>query len=160
MVAWLRHDGHCHHRGEKLPSGRPPDISCPLLKIPHPGSREFIITAQPPQPARSQRGLLHHSRPPSATMCNQFRRDPQRVARDAKITVIATGFQPESPFPSAGSVTLSSVQQRPEPEPVRPVGTSSNRTPSALPLIGAAQAVIDMDDLDTPACLRQGRLLN
>jgi hypothetical protein len=86
-----------------------------------------------------------------------------------KVTVIATGFQPETlppfdrrtngvtpvirlqdPVPAAAPAPAAYipepiVEPDPEPEPA---------------LIAEAEPMLDMDDLDTPAYLRQGRLLN
>ncbi len=94
----------------------------------------------------------------------------ERSLGDAvKITVIATGFQGETvpvgdlrselaarisapaiPIqmpPVAPPAPLPVMQAEPEPEP-EPV------------LMAEADPVLDLDDLDTPAYLRQGRLLN
>jgi len=92
----------------------------------------------------------------------------ESMADAVKITVIATGFQPEN-APVAerrGLVTpVVRVQPRladPEPEIER---LAPAPPPAAEPepaLIAEADPVmdLDMDDLDTPAYLRQGRLLN
>src|SRR5215475_379075 len=89
-----------------------------------------------------------------------------------KITVIATGFTPETaPQPerrtSTGLVSVVRVQSRPpQPEPapmpeVLPLPPPAEPdVPSEPELIAETDPVIDMDDLDTPAYLRQGRLLN
>jgi cell division protein FtsZ len=89
----------------------------------------------------------------------------ESMADAVKITVIATGFQPaNSPVVERrGSVTPVLVQPRvPEPEPV--IDHVPVREPQAepAPLIAEADPMLemDMDDLDTPAYLRQGRLLN
>jgi hypothetical protein len=54
------------------------------------------------------------------------------------------------------------VQSRlPEPEPVFEVEPVPPAEPEPEPaLIAESDPVLDMDDLDTPAYLRQGRLLN
>jgi cell division protein FtsZ len=99
----------------------------------------------------------------------------EAMADAVKITVIATGFQPDN-APIAerrGTVTpVIRVQPRPpelEPEPVferPPVPASAPAPqPQADPepmLLAEADPMmeLDLDDLDTPAYLRQGRLLN
>jgi cell division protein FtsZ len=96
----------------------------------------------------------------------------ESLADAVKITVIATGFQPENaPLPerrtaavSASNVTpVVKVTRAPEPEPM-PI-TEIELPPVIEPepepaMIAGADPVLDMDDLDTPAYLRQGRLLN
>jgi cell division protein FtsZ len=83
-----------------------------------------------------------------------------------KITVIATGFQPESsPIPERrGSVTpVIKVQQRPpEPEPIpeMPFAAAASERAQDPPIVEEPEPMLDLDDLDTPAYLRQGRLLN
>jgi cell division protein FtsZ len=85
-----------------------------------------------------------------------------------KITVIATGFQPEnSPVPERrGSVTpVIRVQQRPpDPEPLPNHSyVAASRAPEPVPEPPPAaepEPVLDLDDIDTPAYLRQGTLLN
>jgi cell division protein FtsZ len=88
-----------------------------------------------------------------------------------KITVIATGFQPEnSPIPERrGSATpVIRVQQRPpDPEPlVHHSYVAVSRVPepapppAAPPPAAEPEPVLDLDDIDTPAYLRQGTLLN
>ena len=95
----------------------------------------------------------------------------ESMGESVKITVIATGFQPEdSPRPERrGSVVpvIRVVQDPPKPEPIAepepepPVVFISEPEPEPEPAIAAeAEAMLDMDDLDTPAYLRQGRLLN
>jgi len=89
-----------------------------------------------------------------------------------KITVIATGFQPEnSPIPERlGSVIpVVKVQQRPpDPEPLAdllyvaaPRAPESAPDPQGTPFVEPEPSLdLDLDDIDTPAYLRQGRLLN
>ncbi len=82
-----------------------------------------------------------------------------------KITVIATGFQPEnSPIPERrGIVTpVIKVQRSLEPEPHDIPYAAAPPAPAEPPPAPAVEPepVLDMDDLDTPAYLRQGRLLN
>jgi cell division protein FtsZ len=72
-----------------------------------------------------------------------------------KITVIATGFTPVKT--ERRSVPEVRVQPEPEPEPV----FVSEPEPEPEPvLMEETEPVLDMDDLDTPAYLRQGHLLN
>ena len=82
-----------------------------------------------------------------------------------KITVIATGFQPENaPVPERrGVVTpVIKVHRSPEPEPHDIPYAAAPPAPVEPPPAPAVETepVLDMDDLDTPAYLRQGRLLN
>jgi cell division protein FtsZ len=104
-----------------------------------------------------------------------------------KITVIATGFQPEnSPAVKRHTVVVESrpaVEHRPiieigtpppaparEPEPElveyagpesgAPPNVSGAHRPGSRPLPPTPQSTFDADDLDTPAYLRQGKLLN
>jgi cell division protein FtsZ len=87
-----------------------------------------------------------------------------------KITVIATGFQPDSvPQPERRVATPVVRVQEPEPEPepvaAEPAAPAADPEPEFEPepeptLLADEEAIIDMDDLDTPAYLRQGRLLN
>jgi cell division protein FtsZ len=92
----------------------------------------------------------------------------ESLADAVKITVIATGFQPEnSPLPERPSMAKAAVVPvikvtRPiEPEPVFEVEPEPMAPPEPEPVLMAeTDPVIDMDDLDTPAYLRQGRLLN
>jgi cell division protein FtsZ len=80
-----------------------------------------------------------------------------------KVTVIATGFRPRSapvlervPVPEA-RIEVRVPEPDPEPEPV--VELEPEPEPEPL-LMAEADPIPDMDDLDTPAYLRQGRLLN
>jgi hypothetical protein len=78
--------------------------------------------------------------------------------------VIATGFQPEnSPLPERrGSATpVIRVQQRPpDPEPLANHSyVAAPRAPEPPPP-PEPEPVLDLDDIDTPAYLRQGTLLN
>jgi cell division protein FtsZ len=87
-----------------------------------------------------------------------------------KVTVIATGFQPENQpvFERPSSSVTPVIRLQPEavaPRPVEPVFlpepiVDSEAEPEPV-LVGAeAEPMLDLDDLDTPAYLRQGRLLN
>jgi cell division protein FtsZ len=77
-----------------------------------------------------------------------------------KVTVIATGFQPDnSPVPSRRPVDILAETKVPAPEPV-PASAPPIREPEPEPIPIAEADPGDPDDLDTPAYLRQGRLLN
>ena len=106
-----------------------------------------------------------------------------------KITVIATGFQPENApaperIPVKGAVPVVRIRA-PEPEPVAAPAPPPPETEPAVeaaapaaehvppveqmvlpepePVAEAAaeaEPLLDLDDLDTPAYLRQGRMLN
>jgi cell division protein FtsZ len=85
----------------------------------------------------------------------------ESMGDSVKVTVIATGFQPEGmPVPVPRQSIESRMQARiaalPEPEPGVDLPVPE---PEPEPLI-AAEPVYDPDDLDTPAYLRQGRLIN
>ncbi|HTX35273.1 MAG TPA: cell division protein FtsZ [Bryobacteraceae bacterium] len=94
-----------------------------------------------------------------------------------KITVIATGFTPESARPVERPMAVAAapippppvqVQPRlpdPEPDPEfvpePPPAPVVYREPEPAPVMLAESApVLDLDDLEMPAYLRQGRLLN
>jgi cell division protein FtsZ len=93
----------------------------------------------------------------------------EAMADSVKITVIATGFQPDN-APVAerrGTVTpVIRVSERlSEPEPAVEHPPAPRPQPQADPepvLVAGSDPVLelDMEDLDTPAYLRQGRLLN
>ncbi|HTS25346.1 MAG TPA: cell division protein FtsZ [Bryobacteraceae bacterium] len=89
-----------------------------------------------------------------------------------KITVIATGFRTDSLAAERWEAPEIRIQARP-PEPVavppspppfvEPEPVMELPPPEAAPepvLASEPEPVLDMDDLDTPAYLRQGRLLN
>ena len=100
----------------------------------------------------------------------------ESMADAVKITVIATGFQPDQPAASepaqpAAERRTAAVRVRsagsdvePIPPPVVLPEPSVPIAPAAEELVAAAEneAAIefDMEDLDTPAFMRQGRLLN
>jgi cell division protein FtsZ len=94
-----------------------------------------------------------------------------------KITVIATGFQPENePKPKRPQIVVESHPpavveppapvEIPEPEyveyaaPEPPPPPPVVHTPPSRPLPPKQTNGFDADDLDTPAYLRQGKLLN
>ena len=133
------------------------------------GSRGMLINitgSSQSGPSRGQRGLFDHS---EAADCDDVQINfgvtlDESMGDAVKVTVIATGFQPETapvvesrasfaagiavPTPVEAFVPVAAVPPAPpEPEP-QPV------------LIADSDPVLDLDDLDTPAYLRQGRLLN
>lgn len=93
-----------------------------------------------------------------------------------KITVIATGFHPEiAPVVDRREPPPIRIQARPpEPEPIaaapapaivprfepEPVMELEQETEPQPVLLADSEPMLDMDDLDTPAYLRHGRLLN
>jgi len=95
----------------------------------------------------------------------------ESLADAVKVTVIATGFQPENaPIAERRATTATPVirvQAPPDPAPVpyiepepEPVIEPEPEPEPALIAEVDPSMDIDMDDLDTPAYLRQGRLLN
>jgi len=78
-----------------------------------------------------------------------------------KVTVIAAGFQPEDMRPSEPWREPEIVVETPRPEPQPESDTEVERQLELdAPLPAEAEPVLNLDDLDTPAYLRQGRLLN
>ena len=88
----------------------------------------------------------------------------EELGDGVKITVIATGFQPEnSPVPERRGVVTPVIKVRaPEPDALDMAYAAAPPAPAEPPPAPAAEPepVLDLDDLDTPAYLRQGRLLN
>jgi cell division protein FtsZ len=93
----------------------------------------------------------------------------ESMADAVKITVIATGFQPESapaperPKPFTQPTSVVRVNRVPDPEPIPVIAPEAPSYPEPQPapaLVAEADPVLDLEDLDTPAYLRQGRLLN
>jgi len=82
----------------------------------------------------------------------------ESLADAVKITVIATGFQP------AGQPIVVAVEKPVPPPPVfvpEPIAAAPEPVPEPMPILEAEpEPPFDPDDLDTPAYLRQGRLLN
>jgi cell division protein FtsZ len=78
-----------------------------------------------------------------------------------KVTVIATGFKPRgAPVVAPRRAAEPEIETRePAPEPVQAAEPEPEFAPEPL-LIAQADPGPDLDDLDTPAYLRQGRLLN
>src|SRR5262245_27193564 len=152
-------------------------ISCPLLEDSRiSGSRGVLINIT----GSSHLGLHEVNEACSiireAAQCDEVQVNfgvilNESMADAVKITVIATGFQPEgAPLPmperrvQMGPPTIRVHTRLPEPEPVLEVPPPPP-PPAAEPepepaLIAEADPIVDMDDLDTPAYLRQGRLLN
>jgi len=83
----------------------------------------------------------------------------ESLADAVKITVIATGFQPENaPLADRSAATEIRVPARPlMPEPVPAVAAAPAPEPG---LPAESEPGADLEDLETPAYLRQGRLLN
>jgi hypothetical protein len=97
----------------------------------------------------------------------------ESLADAVKITVIATGFQPENaPLPDRRGVSEVRLQPRlPEPAAIAPPPPAPVPPPAAPPIMEPRIApepdlmlepepMLDLDDVETPAYLRQGRLLN
>jgi len=98
----------------------------------------------------------------------------ESLADAVKVTVIATGFQPENaPQPERRSnvtpvVRVQAALPEPEPlpaiepEPALPAPAEPEPVPHPALVVDVEESnlELDMDDLDTPAYLRQGRLLN
>ena len=95
----------------------------------------------------------------------------ESMADAVKITVIATGFQPEnSPMPDRKPTHDIRIQARlPEPiaaapaTPAPPAPPIIERLPEPEPELmvdSDPEPLLDLDDVETPAFLRQGRLLN
>jgi cell division protein FtsZ len=95
----------------------------------------------------------------------------ESMGDSVKITVIATGFHAEDPSAmERHDVPEIRIQARPpesapvpaptpffEPEPVLELEPEAEPEPV---MVEDSEPMLDMDDLDTPAYLRQGRLLN
>jgi cell division protein FtsZ len=98
----------------------------------------------------------------------------ESMADAVKVTVIATGFQPEGmPVPARQVIETRETRETrprprmPEPQPVFEPVMIEAPEPEPEPEIAmepepvlAAEPVYDPDDMDTPAYLRQGRLIN
>jgi cell division protein FtsZ len=80
-----------------------------------------------------------------------------------KITVIATGFQPEAAPSVHHRIGDLRAQLRPPQEPAleaEPEPEPAVRPEPETVLVSDGDEGIDMDDLDTPAYVRQARLIN
>ncbi len=150
-------------------------ISCPLLEDTRiAGSRGILINIT----GSSRLGLHEVNEACSiireAAACEDVQINfgvilNEALADAVKITVIATGFQPENApvataAPAVRSVTPVVRVARPvEPEiPVElppPLAIQPEPEPEPEPmLISETEPLLDMDDLDTPAYLRQNRV--
>jgi cell division protein FtsZ len=86
----------------------------------------------------------------------------ESMADAVKITVIATGFQPQyAPVPEepAKPAVDSGAAQSFWSEPVAAAPAEAAPAPESV-VNGEPEPPFDPEDLDTPAYLRQGRLLN
>ena len=86
-----------------------------------------------------------------------------KMKDSVKITVIATGFQPEnSPVPNRKTETRAFAPappvHMPAPAPPPQMESAASEPERAAPAVAAQ--TFEADDLDTPAYLRQGKLLN
>ena len=143
-------------------------ISCPLLEDSRiSGSRGILINIT----GSSRLGLHEVNEACSiireAADCDDVQINFGVILNEAmqdavKITVIATGFTPEAaPHPERRIVPEIRMPARPEPTPARePVAVKTEPEPKPVPPPEPEPPALDLDDLDTPAYLRQGRLLN
>jgi cell division protein FtsZ len=152
-------------------------ISCPLLEDSRiAGSRGILINIT----GSSRLGLHEVSEACSiireAADCDDVQINfgvilDESLADAVKITVIATGFQPENaPIADRRGAAEIRIQPRlpepvamPAPAPVPAPPPYIEPEPVPEPFLAAEPEPVldlDMDDLDTPAYLRQGRLLN
>lgn len=153
-------------------------ISCPLLEDSRiAGSRGVLINIT----GSSRLGLHEVNEACSiireAAACDDVQINfgvilNESMEDSVKITVIATGFQPEdAPKPERRGTVVPVIrvqEEPPRPEPIAEVPVEPppavyipEPEPAPEPVLTAeAEAMLDMDDLDTPAYLRQGRLLN
>jgi cell division protein FtsZ len=102
----------------------------------------------------------------------------EAMADAVKITVIATGFQPENApvaerpsakeprivVPMAAAEPARAVdvihEPPPEPEPMVEEPPAALEPAASAAAAGAGSLAFDPDDLDTPAYLRRGKLVN
>ena len=92
----------------------------------------------------------------------------ESMGDNVKVTVIATGFQPENmPVFERPSAATPFIRMQPEIVPARepepffaPEPIAPEPDPEPVMVAADAEPMLDLDDLDTPAYLRQGRLLN
>jgi cell division protein FtsZ len=153
-------------------------ISCPLLENTRiAGSRGILVNIT----GSASLGLHEVSEACSiireAAECEDVQINFGVIQNDSmgdsvKITVIATGFQPEHmPVMERRSTVTPVIRMQPEPvkfrepepeffpEPVAQPDPEPEPEPEPV-MIAEAEPMLDMDDLDTPAYLRNGRLLN
>jgi cell division protein FtsZ len=147
-------------------------ISCPLLEDSRiSGSRGVLINIT----GSSHLGLHEVNEACSiireAAQCDEVQVNFGVILNESmgdavKITVIATGFQPASAKVAdvrGPVVPVVRVQAPPEPEPVHVEIAAAPEPEPVVPVAAAPaepEAILDLDDLDTPAYLRQGTLLN
>jgi cell division protein FtsZ len=148
-------------------------ISCPLLEDSRIcGSRGVLINIT----ASSHLGLHEVNEACSiireAAACEEVQINfgvimNETMGDAVKITVIATGFQPEN-APVAERRLMPEIRQQPRlPEPVMappmpppPAMIVQPEPEPEVEMIVDAEPMLDLDDVETPAYLRQGRLLN
>jgi cell division protein FtsZ len=148
-------------------------ISCPLLEDSRIcGSRGILINIT----GSSRLGLHEVNEACSiireAAACEEVQINfgvimNEALADAVKITVIATGFQPEN-APIAERRLMPEVRHQPRlPEPVMapPIPPAPAMIVQTEPepepeMIADAEPLLDFEDVETPAYLRQGRLLN
>jgi cell division protein FtsZ len=147
-------------------------ISCPLLEDSRiAGSRGILINIT----GSSRLGLHEVNEACSiireAAACDEVQINfgvilNESMADAVKVTVIATGFQPErAPVVEPRVIPEIRVQPRwPEPEPVveepEPVVEPEPEPELEVAVMADTEPPVDLEDLDTPAYLRQGHLLN
>jgi cell division protein FtsZ len=149
-------------------------ISCPLLEDTRiAGSRGILVNIT----GSASLGLHEVSEACTiirdAAECDDVQINFGIIQNDAmgdavKITVIATGLQPEHvpAFERRSSVTpiirtQPEAAAKREPEPIAIPEPVVEPAPEPEPaLIPEPEPILDLDDLDTPAYLRNGRLLN
>jgi cell division protein FtsZ len=161
-------------------------ISCPLLEDSRiTGSRGILINIT----GSSRLGLHEVNEACSiireAADCEDVQINFGVILNEAmedavKITVIATGFTPEDAPARPGFLPRAAANPRPElrieprlPDPVPapalevlpepgplPQDLEFEAEPEPIPMAAPEAPVLDLDDLDTPAYLRQRRLLN
>ena len=144
-------------------------ISCPLLEDTRiAGSRGVLINII----GSSKLGLHEVNEACSiireAAECDEVQINFGVIMNDSladavKITVIATGFQPEhSPIAERRNPMDIRLQPRlpePTPAPMPPPIVHPELEPEPE-MMADAEPMLDLDDVETPAYLRQGRLLN
>jgi cell division protein FtsZ len=151
-------------------------ITCPLLEDARiAGSRSVLINIS----GSSQLGLHEVNEACSiireAADCDDLQVNfgvilNESLGDSVKVTVIATGFRPEEyqyeEFRPAPASNVIRVERVPEPEPEiepepEPVLMEAEPEPEPeLEFVSEAEPMLDLDDLEVPAYLRQGRMLN
>jgi cell division protein FtsZ len=142
-------------------------ISCPLLEDSRiAGSRGILINI-----TGSNRLGLHEVNEAcsiirEAAECEEVQINFGVILNDTmedavKITVIATGFTPERVTKAERPVKVVVPEVRIPPRMPDPEPPMAEPEPEPEPILAVEpEPVLDLDDLDTPAYLRQGRLLN